>query len=134
MSYWTESPSSEASFISLTLGSLASDDLRDLEELGLLPEEALADAQNDKEIIEKVVPETRLNGIETEGLPWFETLVEGSRLGNIRRQGERREGKGWKVEWEIMEWTEGDEDAPGISAGGKRKLDDRMADEDVGMD
>ena len=38
LSYWSENPKSEAEFISLTLGSLVGDDLRDLDELGLLPE------------------------------------------------------------------------------------------------
>ena len=96
----------------------------------MLPEEALADAENDKKTIETVVPQARddnLIGDENEGLPWFETMVEGSRLGKMRRQGERREGKGWRVEWEIVEWTDGDEEVPETAAaGGKRKLDDVM--------
>lgn len=131
LSFWTESPSSEASFISLTLGSLTSDDLRDLEELGLLPEEALADAENDRQTIEEIVP--RSGGVdETEGLPWFEKMVEGSRLGNMRRHS--REVKGWKVEWEIVEWTDGDE-VSGTTTGGKRKLGDVLGNnEDIRME
>jgi hypothetical protein len=137
LSYWTESPSSDASFISLTLGSLTSDDLRDLEELGFIPEEALADAENDRHIIEKSLPPAGGNGldvVETEGLPWFEKMVEGSNLSKMRRQVEGREGNGWKVEWEIVEWTDGD-DVSGTATGGKRKLDDIIGDnEDVKMD
>jgi hypothetical protein len=65
--------------VSLTLGSLTSKDLRDLEELGLLPKEALEDAENDKEKIDNVVPvasSSVLNGPGNEGLPWFQTMVE----------------------------------------------------------
>lgn len=139
LSYWTESPSSEASYIALTLGSLTTEDLRDLEELGLLPEEAVADAETDKQAIGSVGPRAGgqlLDDDVSEGLPWFDTMVQGSALGKVRRHGERREGKGWRVEWEIVEWTDGDEEAPGIpSVGGKRKLGDVAADsEDIGME
>jgi len=112
LSYWSESPASEAEYISLTLGSLASSDLRDLEDLGLLPKEALEDAESDKEKIENVVGSNVLNGDGNEGLPWFETMVEGSKLGKMKKSwGSRQSGNGrYKVEWEIMEWTEGDEE------------------------
>jgi hypothetical protein len=108
LSYWSESPPSEADYISLTLGSLSSNDLRDLEELGLLPKEAVEDAEHDNEKIESVIHTG--NNDTTEGLPWFESLVKGSKLGNMRRSwGSRQSGHGrFKVEWEIMEWTEGD--------------------------
>lgn len=53
------------------MGSLTSEDLRDLEELGLLPKEALEDAETDKEKIDSAV-----NGSGHEGLPWFQELVE----------------------------------------------------------
>jgi len=116
---------------------LTSEDLRDLEDLGLLPDEALVDAENDRETLKSVVPHA--GGIDTdenEGLPWFDTMVQGSKLGKMRRHGEKRDGKGWRVEWEIVEWTDGDEGAPGVtSAIGKRKLGDIVADdEDIGMD
>src|SRR2546421_6283673 len=41
LSYWSERPPLEKNFIYLTLGSLVAEDLRDLEELGLLPEEKI---------------------------------------------------------------------------------------------
>ncbi|KUJ13046.1 uncharacterized protein LY89DRAFT_199712 [Mollisia scopiformis] len=118
LSYWSESPASEAEYISLTLGSLAGSDLRDLEDLGLLPKEALDDAENDKEKIENVVPYA---GNDIEGLPWFETMVQGSRLGNMKKSwGSRHSDNGrFKVEWEIVEWTEGDED---LATPSKRKF------------
>ncbi|RDW78396.1 hypothetical protein BP5796_06248 [Coleophoma crateriformis] len=123
LSYWSESPVSEAEYISLTLGSLAGSDLRDLEELGLLPKEALEDVESDKEKIEKGVPET--SALQTtEGLPWFNTMIEGSKLGKMRTsKGQRRSSNGRvQVEWEIMEWTDEGNDDSHVT--GKRKLGD----------
>lgn len=127
LSYWSESPSSESEFICLTLGSLISEDLRDLEDLGLLPEAVVMNAQHDKEVIENDIPRNALSGDANEGLPWFDTMVEGSQLGRMRRQGERRSGNGWRVEWEIVEWTDGDDETPTTTSSGKRKLDETMA-------
>lgn len=125
LSYWTEEPAAHADYISLTLGSLASSDLRDLEELGLLPKEALEDAQNDKQTIESVIPQTEHNDEGEHGLPWFDAMVEGSRLGKMRTSRGRRsvsDGR-IKVEWEILEWTAEDDDGQTSTATGKRKLD-----------
>lgn len=125
LSYWTEEPAAHADYISLTLGSLALSDLRDLEELGLLPKEALEDAQNDKQTIESVIPHTENNDGGEHGLPWFEAMVEGSRLGKMRTSRVRRTaGDGRiKVEWEIREWTAEDDDKQTSTTIGKRKLD-----------
>jgi len=119
LSYWSESPASEAEYISLTLGSLNGSDLRDLEELGVLPTEALEDAESDKEKIEKAVP---IAGSYTtsEGLPWFETMVDGSRLGKLKKSSGHRQSGRYKVEWEIVEWTDDAEDVNVSSS--KRKL------------
>ncbi|KAF8852463.1 hypothetical protein BDZ45DRAFT_716950 [Acephala macrosclerotiorum] len=102
LSYWSESPASEAEYISLTLGSLVGTDLRNLEELGLLPKEATEEAEKDKD--EVVIWE---EGDGNEGLPWFETLVEGSKLGSMRKSWGKRQSGRYQVEWEIVEWTEG---------------------------
>lgn len=134
LSYWSESSPAEADHICLTLGSLAGEDLRDLEELGLLPKEALEDTENDKEKIDNAIPfagSNIPNGVGNEGLPWFQTMVEGSRLGKVTRgHSERKFGSGrYTVEWEITEWSEGDpEPSPG-----KRKLGE-VADEDSKME
>ncbi|KAF7897597.1 hypothetical protein EAF00_005825 [Botryotinia globosa] len=124
LSFWTEEPADHADYISLTLGSLASSDLRDLEELGLLPKEALEDAQNDKQTIETVIPHTENDGRGEQGLPWFETLVKGSRLGKMKTSRGRRTADDGriKVEWEIVEWT-GEDDDVQLPITGKRKLD-----------
>jgi hypothetical protein len=123
LSYWSESPPSEADYISLTLGSLAGSDLRDLEEFGLLPKEATEDVEGDK--AEYVLYAGSIpNGDANEGLPWFESMVQGSRLGNVRRSwGSRQSGNGRiKVEWEVMEWT--DENENENTSPGKRKIGD----------
>ena len=146
LSYWTESPASEADFISLTLGTLSGDKLRDLEDLGLLPREATAeiigadkDHANVKAGDEGRNQEVRRN----QGLPWFDSMVEGSILGNMKRTMEMqtaRAGRTVHVEWEIVEWTAGEEDdgdshentdAPNPV---KRKLDDILQDDNGSND
>jgi hypothetical protein len=102
--------------------------LRDLDELGLLPKEAFEDAEHDKETIETAVPYAGSNILSSEvneGLPWFETMVEGSKLGKMRRsRGQKRTGDGrLHVEWEIVEWTDEGSEGEALTQG-KRKLDD----------
>ncbi|KAG9234458.1 hypothetical protein BJ875DRAFT_376395 [Amylocarpus encephaloides] len=124
LSYWFESADTdEADYISLTLGSLAGSDLRDLEELGLLPREALEEAEFDREKVEKAVPTVTANRDLGESLPWFETMVEGSKLGKMKREGGRRTSVNgqWRVEWEIVEWTADDGETGNMSPG-KRKF------------
>lgn len=140
LSYWSESPPTEADYISLTLGSLSSGDLRDLGDLGLLPKEALDEAERDRESISSVVPHSGQNGADdegSEGLPWFESMIEGSTLGKIKRSRGQRQSRGGnvRVEWEILEWTdEGDDDEDEeLITAGKRKLA-HVEDEDAAME
>lgn len=141
LSYWSEEPRSEANYIQLTLGSLVPEDLADLEELGLLPE---SDDDDDDEVKVQATPtdqDTRMlsgddegqesavvprNGRQTVGgLPWLDTLTDGSRLGTLRTAKGRHSNRSGtiRVEWEIVEWTE--DDAPETAKNGKRKLGDR---------
>ncbi|RFU26429.1 hypothetical protein B7463_g9916, partial [Scytalidium lignicola] len=127
LTYWSESPPSEADYISLTLGSLTGSDLRDLEDMGLLPREALdsdsetGNGRSDAARIQETEPESE----ERETVPWFETLVQGSKLGKLRRtRGQRRSNDGrTRVEWEIVEWTDDGGEGETV-ASSKRKLDD----------
>jgi hypothetical protein len=109
----------EADYISVTLGSLSSVDLRDLEEMGLLPAEALSDAESEKVQIMNAAKAGEEYSTE---LPWFETLVKGSKLGKMKTaRGRKSGGDGkWTVEWEVVEWTAEDEEGNGISPA-KRK-------------
>ncbi|KAI3539151.1 hypothetical protein CSPX01_09050 [Colletotrichum filicis] len=140
LSYWTERPPTEAGFIHLTLASLRGEDLRDLEDLGLIPEFEEPEEQP------AVPTTTTVIGRETQGVPWFEGMIDGTRLGNLRHSqvvDHSRDGK-IRVEWEIVEWTEGD-DTPDVAAAadgdvnlttnhpGKRKMNDRE-DEDAAVD
>ncbi|XXH04931.1 LRR receptor-like serine/threonine-protein kinase RGI2 [Hypoxylon texense] len=131
LSYWSEEPRSEADYIQVTLGSLLTEDLHDLEELGLLPEEPAPEIMD-------IIPTPRstqgsqLVGRDITSIPWFESMILGSRLGNVhttRGVRESRDGR-VRVEYEITEWT-GDDAADGetgekpesssASATGKRK-------------
>lgn len=136
--------------MSVTLGSLLTDDLKALQELDLLPSDSDTEdllsqvAQQDESPDVPVQPPQR-QGQETQavtrsqrsgrtgGLSWFEELLEGSRLG--QRQNTRR-GHGvsadgsTQVEWEISEYFDNDNGSqlpePGqpTPTGSKRKIDD----------
>ncbi|KAF4457569.1 Mss4-like protein [Fusarium austroafricanum] len=132
LSYWSENPHTEAEFINLTLGSLLREDLRDLEDMGLIPEEEDDEARGSQSPA-VVGRNTALR--QSYGVPWFDGMVEGTRLGNMRRsQGVKQSHDGRvKVEWEIVEYSNSDEsmDQTGgdndveMTHPGKRKLQDR---------
>ncbi|KAK3939936.1 hypothetical protein QBC46DRAFT_342078 [Diplogelasinospora grovesii] len=160
LSYWSEEPRSEADFIQLTLGSLSPGDLADLEDLGFLPssddegpetppratsqprqlqhqDTHMSGAGSQEEEEEMTVTQSSNKGREiVGGLPWFDTLVEGSKLGNmrtVRGQGTSRDGS-MRVEWEVVEWTAADDEAAGGGSPrsiGKRKFGERE-DSDIG--
>ena len=131
LSYWSENPHSEAEYIHLTLGSLLREDLRDLEDMGLIPDDSDSDNQGDEK---RPTQSTALR--QSYGVPWFDGMVEGTRIGNMRRsQGVQRSQDGTvKVEWEIVEFS-GDSDSQKsahdkdvemeLNNPGKRKLEDR---------
>lgn len=59
----------------------------------------------------------------TQGLPWFESMIEGSKLGRVRvSRGQKEMDGGRKVEWEVVEWTDDAEEGGNINS--KRKLAD----------
>ena len=140
LSYWSESPYSEADYIHLTLGSLLREDLADLEDMGLIPEPGDSSSSSPEEEDEgdrgAAVPARSTALRESYGVPWFDGMVEGTRLGRMRRsQGIQRSQDGnVNIEWEIVEYTDGigqgvggssaaDEDVEmGSSTPGKRKL------------
>jgi len=134
LSYWSERPAGEAEYMNVTLGSLLSEDLRDLEELGLIPD--LDELQEEHKKEDKT---TTTVARQSYGVPWFDSLVDETRLGRLRRtqgQSTSQDGK-TRVEWEIVEWTDGgdtpmtgaDDDTDTVAAGqvspAKRKLQDR---------
>lgn len=114
LSYWSEQPATEAEYICVTLGSLSRNDLGDLEELGLLPDEAADTTEQSAPLTERGdnVPGALLSGRETLSLPWFDTMLAGSRLGTMRmsRGASTSRDARVRVEWEVREWTSKDDD------------------------
>lgn len=134
LSYWSEEPHTEAEFINLTLGSLVREDLRDLEDMGLIDEEEteLSSDSNVAQSDTEGINPTALR--QSFGVPWFDSLVEGTRLGRMTRsRGIQRSTDGGEVtiDWEIVEFDGdgGGHDvemaSEGASTPAKRKLQDR---------
>ncbi|KAI0118926.1 hypothetical protein GGR51DRAFT_498224 [Nemania sp. FL0031] len=143
LSYWSEQPPSEAEYIQLTLGSLLTEDLHNLQDLGLLPDDT---EQDEMEVVPTAGTESsrQLISHTTTSIPWFDDLISGSRLGNMhttRGVQRSRDGTSW-VEYEISEWTADDDNEGGegeayasessMSTTGKRKRGDADG-RDVGM-
>ncbi|KAI1484244.1 hypothetical protein F4774DRAFT_423635 [Daldinia eschscholtzii] len=112
LSYWSEEPRSEADYIQLTLGSLLTEDLRDLEDLGLIPDDSDSDTTEIPRTTTTTTTTTsnqgpQLMGRDVTGIPWFESMILGSRLGNLHtKKGARESQDGTvRVEYEITEWT-----------------------------
>ena len=144
LSSWHERTRNDADLISVTLGSLLDEDLGLLHDLGLVPRESDDDDDDDEnEKNEKNengvvrdgtsrsggrvgVPRTARTEVVRRGAPWFEELVEDSRLGRLRRRrGGHSIGDGLAtVEWEVTEWSGGGEGVGSESVGGKRKIAD----------
>jgi hypothetical protein len=134
LSTWNERTSEEAEHICLTVGSLLDEDQELLGDLGFLPSSESSD--------EEVAGRSRTNatrtvarpGPEARGAPWFEEIVRNTRLGRFKQQRGGHSQSGVHVEWEVTEWTEGDDaDDEGISTPNKRKIDDVDAGEDTEM-
>ncbi|KAF2839431.1 hypothetical protein M501DRAFT_934256 [Patellaria atrata CBS 101060] len=134
LSSWHERTRADAERISLTLGSVDEDDVVGmLRELGVrsgLSSEAASEAEEEVEQ-EEVFPAVQriVHHSPYLGAPWFESLVSDSRLGRLKRQkgGHTSADGNMSVEWEVVEWTEGDDDAQPnqeSSVGGKRKIRD----------
>ncbi|KAI0527838.1 hypothetical protein F5B22DRAFT_6712 [Xylaria bambusicola] len=110
LSYWSEEPRGESEYIQLTLGSLLTEDLHNLQELGLLPDDTDSD---EMDIAPSPVPSPgrELIGRDITTVPWFDSLISGSRLGNIKTmKGVRHTSDGTgRVEFEVTEWTADDD-------------------------
>ena len=128
LSSWREQPVSEADYLHVTLGSLLGEDLGALEELGLLPDEVSSDiatseaqsqvVQRDNGSLDRSSREGRIGGV-----PWFEEMIEGSRLGRTEktRRGHAKNADGTtRIEWEVSEFTDEGSGTPRA----KRKYDD----------
>jgi len=154
LTFWTEDPRDESEFMSISIGSLLIEDQRALDDLGLLPEDfdeeaphagvstssdlAPAHTTSSSVIVPSFEDPTDFPDISrslqrgrTGGIPWFEEMMEGSRLGRLMRS---RRGMGisddqsTSIQWEFSEWhddgtggtVQQDSDSGGRSRG-KRK-------------
>ncbi|KAK3947747.1 hypothetical protein QBC32DRAFT_76037 [Pseudoneurospora amorphoporcata] len=130
LSYWSEEPRSEGDFIQLSLSSLHPEDLADLEDLGMLPDSE-SEGEPEVDVTKKQEGKEAVTQVGRQivgGIHWLDTLVEGSRLGTLRASKGRHQNTSGtvQVEWEVVEWTEGDNGSSSSSPrNGKRKLGDR---------
>ncbi|KAJ4391353.1 hypothetical protein N0V93_004970 [Gnomoniopsis smithogilvyi] len=147
LTYWSEQPRTEADYIQVTMGSLSREDLGDLEDLGLIPESPIeapqfdipaiagrqatspGDATSDPVATTSTALHPTGTYRETVGVPWFESIIEGSSLGGRLRttRGTRQSADGLtKFEIEITEFNDdGTEASQSSGNNGKRKLGDR---------
>ncbi|CAO2658056.1 Nn.00g073160.m01.CDS01 [Neocucurbitaria sp. VM-36] len=140
LSSWNERTRDEAEHICLTVGSLLDEDQAMLGELGFLPG---SESSDDEASVNLAGPSPRANTQrnvvtsepQSRGAPWFEEIVQNTRLGRFKQQRGGHSDSGVHVEWEVMEWTEGDDadDEGGAPSSSKRKIGDVEAGEDTEM-
>ncbi|WEW54718.1 hypothetical protein PRK78_000141 [Emydomyces testavorans] len=123
LTFWTEDPPEEADYMSVTVGSLSSEDQNILEDLDLLPKDTdigeIANA-NPAALASKVPLSVQLRSSEPQisvshrtgtvyGIPWFEEMLQGSRLGRVekhRRGFGSSADRSVQIEWEVSEWQD----------------------------
>ncbi|ORY12431.1 hypothetical protein BCR34DRAFT_651168 [Clohesyomyces aquaticus] len=124
---WHERTREDAEHIQLTVGSLLDEDQEMLGQLGLLPSVDSSDedtgAVDPMEGPSRPSRQVTRSGPHARGAPWFEEMVENSRLGRFKQQrgGHTYHDGSVKVEWEVVEWTEGDDADDEATSAGKRK-------------
>ena len=106
-----------------------------LGELGFLPtgdssdEEVVAVVAGPSKSTSRAVVRAEPQG---RGAPWFEEMVQNTRLGRIKQQRgghESRDGS-VRVEWEVVEYTEGDDaDDEGTGTSSKRKIGELLGED-----
>ncbi|KAF2662596.1 hypothetical protein K491DRAFT_700352 [Lophiostoma macrostomum CBS 122681] len=131
---WHERTEEDAKHIYLTVCSLLEEDQEQLGQLGFLPsgdssdeDAAIIAGPSKARSVAKSEPQTR-------GAPWFEEMVENTRLGRIKQQrgGHSSRDGSVRVEWEVMEWTEADDaddESAGAGASSKRKIGELLGED-----
>ena len=97
-----------------------------LGELGYFPSVDSSDEEGSSGVI-KLGPTksvVRYGTPQSRGAPWFEEMVENTGLGRFKQQrgGHASRDGSVKVEWEVVEWTEGDDEA--ASPAKRQKIED----------
>ncbi|CAG5138445.1 uncharacterized protein ALTATR162_LOCUS362 [Alternaria atra] len=125
---WNERTRDEADHISLTVGSLLDEDQEMLGELGFLP--SSSESSDDEASTVRPAPSSHSRSVarsepQSRGAPWFEEIVRNTRLGRFKHQRGGHSESGVHVEWEVTEWTEGDDvNDEGSATPSKRKIGD----------
>jgi hypothetical protein len=136
ISSWSERTREEAEHICLTVGSLLDEDQELLGELGFLPSSESSDEEVTVAGPSRTTPTHTVarSGPQDAGAPWFEEIVRNTRLGRVKQQRGGYTDSGVHVEYEVIEWNEGDDaDDEGNSPPNKRKIDDVDAGDDTEM-
>lgn len=128
LSSWNERTRDEAEHICLPVGSLVDEDQELLNTLGFFGD------SSDEETSVAEPPRTNPTGTvvqsepQARGAPWFEEIVRNTSLGRFRQQRGGHLDNGVQVEWEVTEWTEGDDNGEsGSATPSKRKIADLEA-------
>lgn len=108
------------------MGSLLDEDQEILGEMGWLP----GDSSDDETAVTRNAPaesrlvERFLQPPRVRGAPWFEEMVENTGLGRFKKQrgGHTSRDGNVRVEWEVIEYTEGDDADDEGTTPGKRKI------------
>lgn len=122
----------------MTVGSLLDEDQAALGELGFLP-----NGESSDEDFTDIAGPSRQNGAhaaiksepQARGAPWFEDMVENTRLGRFKHQrgGHSSRDGSVRVEWEVIEWTDADDADDEATPSGKRKIGEVLEPEDTEM-
>lgn len=125
----------DAEHICLTVGSLLDEDQALLEDLGYLPNEESSDEETIPTGPSRSTQAVARSDQQFRGAPWFEEIVKNTALGHFKQQrgGHTSRDGSVKVEWEVVEWTEGDDgDDEGSVTPNKRKIG-QLDEEDTDM-
>jgi hypothetical protein len=139
LSSWNERTRDDAEYISLPVGSLLDDDQSLLAELGFLPHGESSDEDSTTRTGTRSSHHSPAHAVArsepwVRGAPWFEDMVQHTRLGRFKQQRGRHEVGRVQVEWEVTEWTEGDDaDDERLATPSKRKIGQVEAAEDSEM-
>ncbi|KAF2100905.1 hypothetical protein NA57DRAFT_37267 [Rhizodiscina lignyota] len=140
---WNERTADNARHIEINLGSLVDEDVRRLQSWSLLrtedDDELDEDEDADPEQLIETGPEPvrPVRGMIHRGMPWFESMIENSALGRVRRQkgGYEAPDGSESVYWEIVELAPDGSELPvetsSTPGNGKRKRG--AGDEDIGI-
>lgn len=128
---WHERTHDDAEHICVSVGSLLSEDQDRLGKLGFLPSGDSSDEDADVVAGPAKLRTVLRSEPEARGAPWFEQLIETTRLGRVKQQrgGHSSHDGRVRVEWEVVEWEEGDDADDEGGSPSKRKYGELEGDD-----